>query len=189
MKLLLVRHGEIPSNVNKIYAGKSGEELTPKGLSQAAEVAGTLTSYSVHEIYSSPIHRACQTAGIISAKTGIPINIENAFREIELGPWEGLSESEVAQRYPDEWNIWQNRPAELKISGRETLKELLERVLAGIHNIAQIGRDQNIIVVTHVAIIRVLLLWHSKKSLNLYKTIMVPNAEIFEMHIEDFHVM
>lgn len=182
MKLLLVRHGEIPSNVKKIYAGKSSEELTLKGMSQAAEAAEILNSYSIHKIYSSPIHRAFQTAQIISTETGITVDVEDSFREMELGPWEGLSETEVAQSYPTEWNIWQNRPAELKIPGRETLKVLLDRVLTGIHNIAQGGEDQNIVVVTHVAIIRVLLLWHSKKSLNLYKTILIPNAKIFEMH-------
>lgn len=38
-------------------------------------------------------------------------------------------------------------------------------------------------VVTHVAVIRAMLLWQEKKSLNFYKKIDVPNAGIFEIGI------
>jgi len=65
MNLFLVRHGEIPSNVIKIHAGRSTEGLTPKGIYQAREVTERLKSYSMHTVYSSPIARALQTAAII----------------------------------------------------------------------------------------------------------------------------
>jgi alpha-ribazole phosphatase/probable phosphoglycerate mutase len=186
MKLLMVRHGEIPSNVKKIYAGKSSEKLTKKGILQAKEVSEKLKSYKVHALYSSPIQRAIQTAEIIGKAIEMDFVIENAFREMELGPWEGLSEKDIARLYPEEWHIWHNSPAELKLPGRETLSALLERVLKGIWSIYEGMKDQTIVVVTHVAIIRVLLLWHKRKSLNLYKTIHVPNAEIFEIDINKY---
>ena len=184
MNLLMVRHGEIPSNVKKIYAGKSPEELTATGVIQAKEAAEKLKFRNVHSIYSSPVRRALQTAEIIREKLGADFFVKSAFREMELGPWEGLSENDVARMYPEEWSIWQNIPAELKLPGRETLGELLERVLAGIQNIYRGGHSRNIVIVTHVAVIRVLLLWHAKKSLNLYKTIHVPNAGVFEIRFE-----
>ena len=189
MNLLLVRHGEIPSNVKKIYAGRSTEGLTPTGICQAREVAERLKSYSVHTVYSSPIARALQTAAIIGAKTGIPVHIKDDFREMELGPWEGLSEEDVARLYPDEWQIWQKTPAELSIPGRETLDELQKRILTGIQNIFQHSSHKRIVIVTHVAIIRVLSLWHSNKRLNLYKTVLVPNAQIFEINIDNCPVV
>ncbi|GBD96587.1 MAG TPA: histidine phosphatase family protein [Nitrospirae bacterium] len=184
MNLFLVRHGEIPANVKKVYAGRSAERLTDKGIHQAEEVAEKLKSCNVHSIYSSPIQRALQTAEIIREKIKADFFIESAFREMELGPWEGLSENDVARMYPREWSIWQSRPAELKLPGRETLGELLERVLTGVQNIYRDRTSRNIVVVTHVAVIRVLLLWHAKKELNLYKTIHVPNAGVFEIGID-----
>ena len=178
----MIRHGEIPSNVNKVYAGRSPEQLTKKGVQQAQDVSEKLLEYEVDAIYSSPIQRALQTAQIISEKKGLALRIEEAFREIEMGPWEGMSEEDVGTRYPDEWNIWNSDPAELRMEGRETLEELLSRVLAGIRKIKDSG--DNVVIVTHVAIIRVILLWHSNKDLNLYKTILVPNAEIFEIDLD-----
>lgn len=183
MNLLLVRHGEIPSNVNKIYAGTSPEGLTPSGLIQAEEVAGKLKSCNVHFLYSSPIQRARQTAEIIGKKIHRRIVIDDDFREMQLGPWEGLAEEDIAQKYKEEWEIWQKRPDKLQLPGRETLEELLKRVLTVISKIYIDEAGHNVVIVTHVAIIRVLMLWHAKKSLGLYKTIHVPNAKIFEMKI------
>lgn len=183
MNLLLVRHGEIPSNVNKVYAGTSSEGLTEKGLVQAREVSAKLKSCNIDLLYSSPIRRAVQTAEIIGKATGNNVLIENAFQELKMGPWEGLSEKEVADKYPEEWQVWNTSPAELRLPGRETLKELQERVVSGVKNIYKGCGDKNVVIVTHVAIIRVLQLWHEKKSLNLYKTIHVPNADIFQIEI------
>ena len=184
MDILLVRHGEILSNLKKVYAGKSSEALTEKGVLQAEILSQKLKSeYNVHAMYSSPIQRAVQTAELISELTGIDYKIDYSFRELEMGPWEGMAESEVAEQYPEEWEIWNIRPAELKLPGRETLDELLERVLKGLGRIYDDERDRTIVVVTHVAIIRVLLLWHAKQTLNGYKKIYVPNAEVFEINI------
>ena len=177
--MFMVRHGEIPSNIKKIYAGKSPERLTMRGVAQAKEVAGKLKGVNPHALYSSPVMRALQTAEIIGKEIGKSVLVDDAFREMELGPWEGLSEDEIARTYPEEWSTWQSRPAELNLAGRERLSELLERVLRGIHNIRR--ERGNIVIVTHVAIIRVLLLWHKKKELNFYKTIHVPNAGVFEI--------
>lgn len=178
----MVRHGEIPSNVKKIYAGTSAEKMTPRGMWQAEVVAEQLKTYDLLAIYSSPVERALQTANIIGSKTGEQVSVHNAFREMELGPWEGLSEKEVEQRYPVDWKIWNKCPAELDIQGRETLNKLLERVLTGIRNIYQ--EQHTILIVTHVAIIRVLLLWSQNESLNMYKSIHIPNAEIFKINID-----
>ena len=184
MNLLMVRHGEITSNLKKIYAGKSSESLTKNGIKQVKKVSVKLKQYKVDALYSSPVERAIQTAEIISETLGLGFFVEYAFREMELGWWEGLSENDIARIYPEEWRLWQDRPAELKLPGRETLQELLERVLIGVQRIQQFMGNQTIVVVTHVAIIRVLLLWHAKKSLNLYKTIHIPNTAVFEIEID-----
>jgi len=180
---MMVRHGEIPANVNKIYAGTISEQLTPRGIRQTEEIADKLKSCNVHSLFSSPIPRAIQTAEIISKKIGKDLVIDHTFREMELGLWEGMSENDIARMYPEEWDTWLSRPAKLKLPGRETLDELLKRVLRGIQRIYHEANDRHIVIVTHVAIIRVLSLWHENKSLNHYKKFHVPNAEIIDIRI------
>jgi alpha-ribazole phosphatase/probable phosphoglycerate mutase len=185
MNLFLVRHSEILSNLRKIYAGRSSESLTEKGIQQAYEIARRLSSMNIHALYTSPIKRAVETAEIIGKVIGKDYKIIDEFIEMRLGPWEGMSENEITKLYPQEWEIWQNRPAELILPGRETLDELLKRALKGVKRIMDDYPFQNIVVVTHVAIIRVLLLWRNKKDLNLYKTVNIPNTQIFKIEISD----
>jgi alpha-ribazole phosphatase/probable phosphoglycerate mutase len=184
MNLYMIRHGEIVSNIKKIYAGSSDEGLSRKGIYQAEQAAAKLKNYHVHSLYSSPMRRALETAHIIGEKISKKPVIYKAFREMELGPWEGMSERQVSRDWPREWNIWNKRPAELKLHGRETLHELQVRVLRGVRNIHQQAEDGDCLIITHVAVIRVLLIWRAGDSLNSYRTISVPNADIFRIEID-----
>jgi broad specificity phosphatase PhoE len=166
MNLFLVRHGEIVSNIKKIYAGTSDEGLTRKGRYQAEQVAKVLKNKHIQTLLTSPVQRALETAQIIGR-----------------GPWEGKSESRVSRVWPREWHIWNQRPAELKLPGRETLDELLRRVLKGVRQIRRHAKDGNHLIITHVAVIRVLLIWHAGESLNSYRSIPVPNAKVMELEI------
>lgn len=105
MNLLMVRHGEIASNIEMIYAGKSPERLNSRVEDQAIAVAEKLNNYNVCAIFSSLIARAFQTAEIIGKRIRREVVIEDAFREIEIEPWEGMSEIEAANIYPEEWDI------------------------------------------------------------------------------------
>ena len=180
MKWLFVRHGEIPSNVNKVYAGWSEEELTPKGVRQAKDARKKLSELDIDAVYCSPLKRTKQTADIICENLDcLPITNE-AFIELRMGPWEGLSEAEVADTYPKEWNLWNTRPAELNLQRRETLEQLQQRVLKGLVSIEEnYIDDTSILIVTHVAVMRVIFLHSVLKSLNEYKTIPVENGGIF----------
>ncbi len=185
MNLFLVRHGEILSNLRKVYAGRSSEPLTERGGQQAYETAKKLGSMNIHALYTSPMKRAIETAEIIGSVIGKEYKIMDELREMKLGQWEGMSESEIAQLYPKKWELWLTRPAELILPDRETLDEILRRSLNGIKKIIDNHLGQNIVIVTHVAIIRVLLLWHKKMDLSLYKTVNIPNGRIFKLEISD----
>jgi len=183
MKCLLIRHGETRSNLLKIYAGWSDEPLTEHGMRQAYQVGKFLATCDIDVIYTSPLWRAIQTAEIIAQQTGAPVIKENGFIEMRMGPWEGKSEEEVAATYPDEWLIWLKKPAELRLPGRETLDQLLDRVLNTFARIKTRNHQGHVVVVTHYAIVRVALLHARGQDLNLYKTVTVPNCLPFELEI------
>lgn len=184
MKVTLVRHGEIPSNINRVYAGSSPEYLTDRGIRQAEEVAARLSGLNINVIYTSPVRRAVQTAEIINARLNVALEINDAFRELEMGPWEGMSETDIAREYPGEWDTWNKRPAALRLPGRETLDELLQRAISGMRGLYVEAERRHTVLVTHVAIIRVILLWKDGKDLNFYKTIHVPNVATFTISLD-----
>jgi len=200
MNFYFVRHGEIESNIRKVYAGWSEEPLTERGARQAEAAGEVLRGKGIDRLYCSPLRRAVQTAEIIGEAIGrVPVKDEH-FKEMGLGLWEGLSENEIMERFPKEWRIWNSRPAELRLEGRETLEELQERVLAGVRRLSEkkefltqrhkgarslidFENGSKSVVVTHVAIIRVMLLYSQGRDLNEYRKVAVENGELFELEV------
>ena len=183
MKVCFVRHGEIPSNVLKVYSGRSQEALNENGVLQAHAVGEKFSARSIEAIYSSPLCSTMQTAEIIASYTLAPIIEQNCFIEMQMGPWEGKSEQEIEETYPDKWKLWNTMPAELSLAGRETLNELQDRVIDGLQCINSKKHESGVIIVTHVAVIRVAMLYAAGVSLNQYKTVHVPNGQVFEMEL------
>ena len=77
MKLLLIRHAEA------VYADTDG--LTEVGTHQAQLLADRLALGEVDHLYSSPMPRATDTAGIISKYINLDATIEEELREINPG--------------------------------------------------------------------------------------------------------
>lgn len=183
-KIYFVRHGSIKSNKLKIYAGWGEEELDEEGIDQARKVGRLLRDRNIDVIYTSPIKRAIQTAEIIATHFyGLKIIIEKGLKEMKLGPWEGLSENEIAIKYPEEFKLWNSKPVKLKLPGRETLSTVQNRAVKAVRKILS-NQNRDAIAVTHVVIIRCLFLYYNNLNLNSYKKIEVPNASVFTLQLD-----
>lgn len=178
-EIYIIRHGLTESNKKKIYAGWGEENLCKEGIIALLEVGRKLKKLKIEKIYSSPIRRAVQTAGLINSFLNKAVEIEENFKEMKMGPWEGLSEDEVAEKFPKEWKIWNSKPSRLKLDGRETLKELQLRTLKAIKKISNYSDCSIILAVTHVALIRVLIIYYNNLSLDNYRKIDVPNEAVY----------
>ena len=85
----------------------------------------------------------------------------------------------LKEKYPEQWQIWEKKPAELMLPGRETLQELQERMLAGMASIAESRRLKAALVVTHISNLRVVALHAAGMGLHEYKSIHVDNCKVF----------
>ena len=189
MNWYFLRHGQINSNLNKVYSGRSDEPLNKHGLEQAHQAAELVSLQSIDRIISSPLARAGQTATVVAAANNLKVSFDPAFNEMIFGPWEGLSEARVKQQYPLEWTLWNSQPQELKLRGRETLEQLQARVIAGMRHVEAEtkaeGKGNSILVVSHVAVIRVVALYAQGRPLSEYKSIEVDNCQLFPMSISE----
>lgn len=185
MNWYFLRHGQINSNLNKVYSGRSDEPLNATGMEQAVQAAELVSSKSIDRVISSPLARAGQTATIVASAINLKVNFDQAFNEMVFGPWEGLSEARVKQQYPLEWTLWNSRPDRLKLRRRETLEQLQARVIAGMRHIEAEGQGKNILVVSHVAVIRVVALYAQGLPLSEYKSIAVDNCQLLPISISE----
>lgn len=178
--LYLVRHGETDANVEHRFAGWSDDPLNERGRGQVGSLAGRFIDRGVERVYASPVRRAAETAGILGKQLSAPIQTVNDLREIELGAWQGHTMREVARLFPAEHEMWADAPDALAVEGRETLADLETRSIAAIDIIgraAMAEAEGPVLAVTHLAVIRVLLLAAAGRPLSDYHDIRIPNAE------------
>jgi len=185
VEIYIARHGLTESNKKKIYMGRSEEGLSQEGAVQAKNLARSLHAIGIKRIYSSPIRRALETAQIVGTILKAPIEIEEDFKEMELGSWAGLAEEEVSRKFPDDYRLWNTRPVDLVLPNRETLGELKSRILRTILKIKGKDSEFPVLVITHVALIRCLLIHFEGLDMNLYRTIEIPNASLFGLQWDD----
>src|SRR3954452_16025558 len=128
----LVRHGRTASNRERRTTGWLEEGIEPGWVRAAEAVADVLAQEPVDWLVSSPLARAVQTAAPLAALLGRQPILDDRFGELRVGPWEGLTEDEIAERWPEHWQRWRSEPHALQLVGRETLADLNARVAGAL---------------------------------------------------------
>lgn len=151
--LLLLRHGATEWNVARRQQGHADIEMNEEGRKQAALIAEELARLPIGAIYSSDLGRALETARLVAQPHDLNVQIEPAFREINEGEWEGLTEVEIRQRWPNEW---QHRLLSRRPSG-ESPDEVRARSFEGIRRVVLDNPGKMVVIVTHQGTIRYIL--------------------------------
>jgi probable phosphoglycerate mutase len=170
---LLLRHGQTPMSVQKRYAGRSDVPLTDAGVQQAAAAAKRLASAGLGAIVTSPLQRAVRTAEEIAAVTGVPVVIDDGFRETDFGAWEGLTFAEVRERWPSELTTWLADPS-VAPPGGESFTEVSERVAGALRRVLDGRERQTILIVSHVTPIKTLVA----------AALLAPPPALYRMHLD-----
>ncbi|OFI49494.1 hypothetical protein BG261_02635 [Floricoccus tropicus] len=188
MNLYFARHGHTPWNEEKIIQGSKDIELSSKGIKQAHELAESLSKveFNISRIYTSPLKRAELTAKISAIEVDIPFQIMTGLEEINLGDWEGRTWKDVKKNYPKEFDTWlHNRRLEKSPNG-ESYQDLIERVLPAIENIIKDNNsEENILVVTHSAVIMCLQCLINQVSFEEMDKYKLGNTEVIRLNTED----
>lgn len=158
--LILVRHGATPANVREPYVLQgmySASALVDQGEDQAQAVGRTLRGFRPDKVYSSPLQRARQTARLMTAGWGLPVEVVEALTEADTGVWTGLSWPEIQQRWPAEYRAFQDNPEQHGYLGGENLAQVRDRVLPAVENLAARHPGRTLVIVGHGVVNRVLL--------------------------------
>ena len=155
--IFLVRHGECEGNIKGMFRGRADFPLNRRGLVQAQDLAREFKKIPVKYIYSSPLYRARQTAEAISQQCGVEIKIEESFNNIELGSWEGRFMKEIAEQYPEEWELWVHNPEKLKVKNMETLYDVQKRAKTCLDNLVSKHSGEILALVSHRAVLKPLI--------------------------------
>ncbi|MBC2903094.1 histidine phosphatase family protein [Streptomyces cupreus] len=155
MRLLLVRHGQTPTNVDYLLdTAVPGPGLTELGEAQAVALPEALTGEDIEALYVSTLLRTQLTAAPLAATRGLEVIVRDGIREISAGDLEMLpGDTEQGELYMRTAFAWAAGDTDLRMPGGESGAEFLGRYDAVIAEAAQSGLG-TVAMVSHGAAIR-----------------------------------
>ena len=128
-------------------------------------------TYKIDRIYSSDLKRAVKTAEFVAEKTGLEIEKCEKLRELYAGKWDGVSFGVIQRDYADDWKVWAEDVGNSRCTGGESVKELGERFIGKLTEIAEENDGKTVFVATHATPIRTTQCLLGGKSLDEMKNI------------------
>lgn len=156
--LLLLRHGQIKANRQRRWHGSTDSPLTWRGRREARRTARHIHASDppVAAIYTSPLGRCRDTAGIVGRQLGLNAIVYPDLREYAIGDWENMRFKDLSARY----KFVEQATADHDFAppGGETLRQVAERISAAVRDIHERhDESERVLVVSHGAVMAVAL--------------------------------
>jgi broad specificity phosphatase PhoE len=189
MRILLIRHGNTDLLGRVLYGRMPGVHLNAQGCRQAQVLGQNLKErYRIHEVISSPLERALETARFIADPHGLNVSIDEGINEVDVGSWMGKSFDELLES--DEWKRYNKARSTTKPPGGELIMEVqtrawgaLARILARYHSV----KDATAAVVSHGDVVRALLILFLGMPLDHIHRLEVAPASLSEVSLGAGH--
>ena len=106
-------------------------------------------------IYASPLRRAMQTAGAITAAIGVPPQPRPGLKEMNLGEAERLTIPEMEARWPGLMAEWVTGRPDVRLPGGESMRGFYARVLRALQAVVSrhSGTRDRVVIVSHIGAI------------------------------------
>src|SRR5882724_9493969 len=151
--MFLILHGQTDLNVAGRAQGRCDSPLTEQGRREGralgAKLREMLGSGPPPGILCSPLGRSRATAAIVAESLDVmPAEIATDPRldEVDLGAWEGLTQKEIQDGWPDEMRGATQTNWYFRAPGGERFADVERRMREWL---AQIGDNEHLIVVGH----------------------------------------
>jgi probable phosphoglycerate mutase len=166
MRLLLIRHGQTPSNViGSLDTAAPGPGLTALGLEQAEAVPAALRNEAVEGVYASVLTRTRLTSMPLTRALGMPpATVLPGIHEIEAGELEQHTDRESVKRYMETAWAWGLGDLAPRMPGASDGNAFFARFDESIGTIASAHRGGTAVAFSHGAAIRV---WCAARAENL----------------------
>ena len=185
--LYLARHGETEGSGSKRYHGSIDVALSEAGILQMRDAsafihehlkssrARQMASYlrEIHKenassektsgdetlsaVYCSDLSRSVKSAEIVAGPFGLRRVVIPDLRERGFGIWEGMTFSEIQERYPEEFASWASDPLKYSPPGGESTIRVKGRVIRALDEIVGRHNGEHLAVVAHGGVNRIIL--------------------------------
>lgn len=177
-RIVLIRHGETDWNTETRIQGHTDIPLNRRGRWQAQRLGAALADEGLAAVYASDLQRAHATAQAVAQASGLEVVVHTGLRERAFGAFEGLTFSEIEDRWPEWARRWRQRDPEFGPPGGEALQDFFKRSVQAVHDLAERHEGQAIALVAHGGVLDCLYRAATGQALNAPRTWQMSNAGI-----------
>ena len=147
----VIRHGE-PVGGRRYRGHGVNDPLTEKGWQQMWGAVADCSDWQ--HIASSPLSRCLDFAQQLSKKLKIGYSVDDRFKEIGFGTWEGLTPDEIIANDIDALKQFYKDPIRNRPEGAEPLEPFSSRVWDAYEDISRKHVNEKVLIVGHAGVIR-----------------------------------
>ena len=160
--LYLIRHGETEGGEVRRYKGTIDVPLSEIGVRQMEQVSKYIVEKGgkgglMSAVYCSDLTRAIRSAEIVAEPHSLKPVIISSLRERNFGLWEGMSFDEIREKYPLEFDAWADNPLKFSPMEGESTLAMRDRVIQAMSEIMENHNKENIAIVAHGGVNRIIL--------------------------------
>lgn len=191
MEIFLLRHSETISNKCGILSGQTEVGLTKKGEKDSDDIIKNLSQISWDSILSSPLKRTKIISDAISKNQKLELEEYDWLKEIDFGEFEGKTYSQIAEKYPLEYEKMKLEKMNYSFPKGESQIQMHERIIENFLKwVLENKLKKRVLIVTHAGVIRSILAEFIAKNPNLHWNFLVETASFSILDFkEDFWML
>ncbi len=179
MRLFLIRHGQVEQPRQGTFYGGTEVPLSSVGQQEARRAGSFIACHALDYLFSSPLSRARFGAEqVLEGRSGLVLQEDNSFREIDRGSWVGLTPEELELQAPGQWSAHRQDLEDWRGHGGESLGDLRNRVLSGLEKIRTLGAGKSVALVSHMFPTRAILANAMGLPLSEWDQIEIPTGSV-----------
>lgn len=156
--LFMIRHGRLINLDKTCFTGQADLPLSDEGWEETTNFLEPLSKKKFSLVLSSDLERTAKPAKFYSEAFNCPLNLSKDLREINAGRWQNKSYEDVMRSEPEYLKLRYEDPFKIPFPEGESLNDLKKRVLKFLQGILKSYRGENILLVGHAGVIRVIVM-------------------------------
>ena len=142
-------------------------------------------SIKLDAVYSSPLQRAIKTAESMANAKGLSVVPYEYFKEINFGEWEGHNVKQLTEKYGKSYTDFYERPFSHTFPGEGSFEIVKERSVEGFYKLLEKHKGQNVAIVSHGGVLRVLIMALMDMDETFYKKMWLSNTSITTIDVSE----